>query len=103
MYWLCICNNSYMYTNPAPTARERLVARIDALSLDQASAALLELREPKSEEHMLVRVSLIASIERRFPPIAAWLTAFYDGDDDAPCWSVDYPDAILLARSELGI
>lgn len=94
-----------MHTNPAPTARERFEARIDALTLEQASAALLEaeLREPKSEEHMLVRVTLIASIERRFPTIAAWLADFYSGDDDAPCWDVDYPDAILLARSDLGI
>lgn len=87
----------------APTARERLAAKADELTLQQAVHGLLLLDSPKSDEEMIVRIALISSIEKRFPAVAEWVADFYSGDDDDPRWDVEYSGAILLACDELGL
>lgn len=92
-----------MTTTKATAARTKFNAMLHSMTLDQAASALILVASPKTEEEMMVRIGLIKSIEDRFPAIAAWVNNFYDGDDDAPCWDVEYSDAILLAKEELGL
>ena len=86
----------------ATTLRNKFNAMIDSRTLDQATTELL-LVDTTTAEGMMIRVGYIKSIENRFPAIAEWVSNFYDGDDDAPCWDIDYPEAIMLARADLGI
>lgn len=78
-------------------------ARLDALCLEHAIQTLLLFVDPKSPEEMVLRCGLIGSIERRYPAIAEWLLNFYQGPDDADCWKVEYPDAIVLAKEACGL
>ena len=86
----------------ATTLRTKFNDMIDSRTLDQATTELL-LVDDTTEEGMMIRLGYIRSIEKRFPAIAEWLNNFYDGEDDAPCWNIDYPEAIILARAALNI
>lgn len=86
----------------ATALRTKFEAMIDARTLNQATTDLI-LVDDTTAEGMMIRIGLIKSIEKRFPAITAWINNFYDGEDDDPCWDIDYPEAILLARDSLGI
>lgn len=90
--------------NTKTTARQKFDAMIESRTLTQAISDLtVNTKNESTTEGMMIRVALIGHIEKLSPAIAAWVSDFYDGEDDAPCWDIDYPDAILLARAELGI
>jgi len=79
------------------TAREKFTAMVESRTLDQAISALV-LVDCSTTEGMMIRTALIHHIENTSPAIEAWVSDFYTGEDDAACWDIDYPDAILLAR-----
>lgn len=89
-------------TTTATTARTKFNNMIESRTLDQAISALL-LVDDTTTEGMMIRVALINHIEKISPVIAAWVSDFYDQEDDHPNWDIDYPDAILLARDTLKV
>lgn len=88
-----------MNTATAATARTKFTAMIESRTLEQAISALT-LNDSSTVEGMMIRVALINHIEKINPAIAAWVSDFYNEDDEHPNWDIDYPDAILLAHDE---
>jgi hypothetical protein len=82
--------------------RRKFNTLVESRTLNEAISALT-LVDSSTREGMMVRVALIKHIENISPAIADWLENFYDGPDEDHCWKVDYADAILLAKDELGL
>ena len=92
-----------MTTTRTLSAHQKLIDFTDSLTLDQQVTALLVVANPTNTDEMRIRVGLIMAIQKNHPAITDWLCEFWDDEDNAAHQAIDYPEAILLARDELGI
>jgi hypothetical protein len=83
----------------ATALRIKFNSMIATRNLDQAITALA-INDESTAEGMMIRVALINHIENLSPAIKAWVMDFY-GEEGLDNESVDYRDAILLARDEV--